>query len=105
MAKYELARVNYLESNIDVYCTNTNELEILSVEALNIGDLVNPSNKKNKKIEIIRNEYYGSPFGLRITNFQAGRYMRMWIIKWFCDRGWEPFSHYEGVYSFRRTQE
>ena len=97
MIKYEFARV---EGNDQAVCTNYGELEELykSIEK----ELL-PLNSKYKP-RMTNDE-------LKFTIEIPGAWststnpVRWWLIKWFTERGWEPFSHFDTVYSFRRRVE
>jgi hypothetical protein len=80
MIKYELAIV---ESDRIVQCTNKSELEIL-LERLKT-DL--PSfGRRTTDME-------SDEFGISIRGNKNSYELGWWLVKWFLDRGWEPFSN------------
>ena len=107
MVIYEFARIEGFSDRSygGVVCTNTNELESLVNELQKIEPLLyDPQYHKNYKLKIQRKNG-SSPFHIDIEDVGNDDIARWWLVNWFCEHGWEPFSHFEGSYSFRRVRE
>jgi hypothetical protein len=108
MAKFEFANLYFpggVSSSIDIACTNTNELELLISDVLEIETQVNPPAKKQRRISTYRTDK-DDPFDIEFMNVDRAYFLAHWITKWFCDHGWEPFSSRgETNMSFKRIQE
>lgn len=95
----------FSNNNGDVICTSTNELENLANDLRKIETLLYDAEwHKNYKLTMGRKDNH-SHFHLHIGQVGKDDIARCWLVNWFCEHGWEPFSHFEGTYSFRRVRE
>lgn len=95
MVKYEFAKSDDMYVGYGVVCTNRDELASLIVD---LG-------KEEPKIKIEWDIKRNGPYMIHLGEVPNSERIRWWLVKWFCDRGWEPFSHYRGVHNFKRITE
>lgn len=108
MVKYEYARVSGFNSNStndgSVLCTNTNEIENLVHDLLEIESLLYDA-EIGKKLKLSMKHSTENPFFLDIRGVGRIGYAKWWVVNWFCEHGWEPLSDDGYFFSFKRIKD
>jgi hypothetical protein len=93
MSQYEFARIEgFTGVSGHIVCTNDAEMENL------LKDLQTLS----PKLQIGALDHQQHQVTIANPELVA---VRFWIVNWLCVHGWEPYSHFEDIYDFRRASE